>query len=152
MQQVTFKLVADQERPVVIVERGMTALLDTGAYIPLWTDEESILIDKFGATLHKTGIKFTGYGGVAFGNHYKVTLKLGAITYPNMSIIANQDLDTPFNLILSATMFKGMIYEIDDVNHFLNITVPDSESMVRNLRISEKNGRLHVLCNSVWTI
>lgn len=105
MQQVTFKLVADQERPVVIVERGMTALLDTGAYIPLWTDEESILIDKFGATLHKTGIKFTGYGGVAFGNHY-----------------------------------------------FLNITVPDSESMVRNLRISEKNGRLHVLCNSVWTI
>ena len=151
MRQVTLRLAADVERPVVIVGGNMTALLDTGAYIPVWTDEESILTEKLGAVLQKKGISFTGYGGTAIGNLYQVTLKVGALTYPNMSIIANQDLDTPFNLILSATMFRGLIYEVDDVNHFFNISIPDNESMVRNLRIVEENGRIHVLCNSVWS-
>ena len=151
MRQVTLRLAADVERPVVIVGGNMTALLDTGAYIPVWTDEESILTEKLGAVLQKKGISFTGYGGTAVGNLYQVTLKVGALTYPNMSIIANQDLDTPFNLILSATMFRGLIYEVDDVNHFFNISIPDNESMVRNLRIVEENGRIHVLCNSVWS-
>ena len=151
MRQVTLRLAADVERPVVIVSGNMTALLDTGAYIPVWTDEESILTEKLGAVLQKKGISFTGYGGTAVGNLYQVTLKVGTLTYPNMSIIANQDLDTPFNLILSATMFRGLIYEVDDVNHFFNISIPDNESMVRNLRIVEENGRIHVLCNSVWS-
>lgn len=151
MRQVTLRLAADVERPVVIVGGNMTALLDTGAYIPVWTDEESILTEKLGAVLQKKGISFTGYGGTAVGNLYQVTLKVGALTYPNMSIIANQDLDTPFNLILSATMFRGLIYEVDDVNHFFNISIPDNESMVRNLRIVEENGRIHVLCNSAWS-
>ena len=151
MRQVTLRLAADVERPVVIVGGNMTALLDTGAYIPVWTDEESILTEKLGAVLQKKGISFTGYGGTAVGNLYQVTLNVGALTYPNMSIIANQDLDTPFNLILSATMFRGLIYEVDDVNHFFNISIPDNESMVRNLRIVEENGRIHVLCNSVWS-
>lgn len=151
MRQVTLRLAADVERPVVIVGGNMTALLDTGAYIPVWTDEESILTEKLGAVLQKKGISFTGYGGTAVGNLYQVTLKVGMLTYPNMSIIANQDLDTPFNLILSATMFRGLIYEVDDVNHFFNISIPDNESMVRNLRIVEENGRIHVLCNSVWS-
>ena len=150
MRQVTLRLAADVERPVVIVGGNMTALLDTGAYIPVWTDEESILTEKLGAVLQKKGISFTGYGGTAVGNLYQVTLNVGALTYPNMSIIANQDLDTPFNLILSATMFRGLIYEVDDVNHFFNISIPDNESMVRNLRIVEENGRIHVLCNSIW--
>ncbi len=109
------------------------------------------MTEKLGAVLQKKGISFTGYGGTALGNLYQVTLKVGALTYPNMSIIANQDLDTPFNLILSATMFRGLIYEVDDVNHFFNISIPDNESMVRNLRIVEENGRIHVLCNSVWS-
>ena len=144
----TLKLDIDQQRPVVIVGENMTALLDTGAYIPVWTDEESILSEKLGAELVAEGVTFTGFGGETSGNLYKVTLQVGELVYPNMSIVANAELDTPFNLILSATMFQSLIYEVDDKNHRFNVTVPDGESTVRNLRIENSDGRIFVLCNS----
>ena len=144
----TLKLDIDQQRPVVIVGGNMTALLDTGAYIPVWTDEESILSEKLGAELVAEGVTFTGFGGETSGNLYKVTLQVGELVYPNMSIVANAELDTPFNLILSATMFQSLIYEVDDKNHRFNVTVPDGESTVRNLRIENSDGRIFVLCNS----
>ena len=148
MKQMTLKLDIDQQRPVVIVGGNMTALLDTGAYIPVWTDEESILSEKLGAELVAEGVTFTGFGGETSGNLYKATLQVGELVYPNMSIVANAELDTPFNLILSATMFQSLIYEVDDKNHRFNVTVPDGESTVRNLRIENSDGRIFVLCNS----
>ncbi len=148
MKQMTLKLDSLQQRPVVIVGNGMTALLDTGAYIPVWTDDESILVEKLGAEMVAEGVSFTGFGGRATGNLYKVTLQLGDLIYPNMIIISNDDLEVPFNMILSATMFQNLIYEIDDRNHRLNITIPDEESKVRNLRIVNSDGMIHVLCSS----
>lgn len=126
----------------------MTALLDTGAYIPIWTDDEDVLVEKLGAELVAKKVLFTGFGGQASGNLYRVTLRVGELIYPNMVLIANDDLNVPFNLILSATMFQNLIYEIDDKNHRLNITVPDGESTVRNLRIVNSDGKGSVLCNS----
>lgn len=65
-----------------------------------------------------------------------------------MSIIACADLkEVPFQLILSATMFDNLIYEIDCKNHQLNVTVPNDESIVRNLKIKDSEGRFYVLCN-----
>ena len=148
MKQMTLKLDSLQQRPVVIVGNGMTALLGTGAYIPVWTDDESILVEKLGAEMVAEGVSFTGFGGKATGNLYKVTLQLGDLIYPNMIIISNDDLEVPFNMILSATMFQNLIYEIDDRNHRLNITIPDEESKVRNLRIVNLDGKIHVLCSS----
>ena len=40
------------------------------------------------------------------------------------------------------------IYEIDNKHHRLNITVPDDESISRNLTIKDENGRLRVFCTS----
>lgn len=148
MRQMTLKLDSTQQRPVVLVGDNMTALLDTGAYIPVWTDDESILVEKLGAVLVAENVSFTGFGGQASGNLYKVTLQVGDLIYPNMVIIANNDLAVPFNMILSATMFQNLIYEIDDRNHKLNVTVSEEESMVRNLRIVSSDGKIHVLCSS----
>ena len=148
MRQMTLKLDRSQQRPVVIVGDGMTALLDTGAYIPVWTDDENVLVEKLGAELVAKGVTFTGFGGRAIGNLYKVTLWVGDLISPDMTVISNDDLEVPFNMILSATMFQNLIYEIDDKNHRLNITIPDEESMVRNLRIINSDGRIHVLCTS----
>jgi len=36
-------------------------------------------------------------------------------------------------------MFSGLIYEMDDKNHKLNVTIPDDESMVRNLVVRDWN-------------
>lgn len=95
----------------------------------------------------RKNVPLSGFGGATSGNLYKVTLDVGGILYPNMHIVANSELNVSFNLILSATMFDGLIYQIDTVNHVLNIDVPDNESSVRNLRVENKNGKQFVLCD-----
>ncbi len=79
---------------------------------------------------------------------YTLRLDIGGILYPSMHIIANNEINATFNLILSATMFEGLIYQIDTVNHMLNIEIPDWESNVRNLRVVNENGKIFVLCNA----
>ena len=39
-------------------------------------------------------------------------------------------------------MFQNLIYEIDDKNHRLNVTIRDDEGMVRNLHIVNSDGRI----------
>lgn len=51
MKQYTLRLDKTRQRPVVILNNGLTALFDTGAYIPVWTDDEDILISELGAVL-----------------------------------------------------------------------------------------------------
>lgn len=50
-------------------------------------------------------------------------------------------------MLFSATMFSHLVYEIDDQNHQLNITVPDKESVIRNLIIRDIDGNLQVFCS-----
>ena len=44
-------------------------------------------------------------------------------------------------------MFEGLIYQIDTVNHMLNVEIPDWESNVRNLRVVNEDGKTFVLCS-----
>lgn len=46
------------------------------------------------------------------------------------------------------TMFEGLIYQIDTVNHVLNIEIPDWESNIRNLRVVNEDGKVFVLCGA----
>lgn len=147
MRQFSLNLDKKYKRPVVLLSNGLMALLDTGAYIPVWTDEEDILISDMGAELVREKVPLSGFGGSTYGNLYQVSIDIGGIIYPRMHIIANNDINAAFNLILSATMFDGLIYQIDTVNHVLNVDVPDNESNVRNLRIENKDGRQFILCS-----
>lgn len=148
MKQYTLKLDSTRQRPVVMLKNGLTALLDTGAYIPVWTDDEKILTLELGAELVRRDVPLSGFGGCTRDNLYKVSIDIGGILYPNMHIIANNDINATFNLILSATMFEGLIYQIDTVNHALNVEIPDWESNVRNLRVVNEDGKTFVLCNA----
>lgn len=148
MLQMTMDLDDEQQRPVIFLGDELTALLDTGAFVPVWVDDERVLVEKLGAKFVKGHIPLAGFGGIFYGNMYQATFQVGTLTFPNMHIIANGEMKSPFNLILSATMFQGLIYEIDDRSHKLSVTVPDGESPVRNMRIVDSGGRLHVLCES----
>lgn len=149
MKQFTMKLESKHQRPVAVLKNGLTALVDTGAYIPVWTEDEDILVSLLGAELVRKNVQISDFGGVAYGNLYKVNMDIGGILYPSMHIVANNEIDASFNLILSATMFDGLIYQVDTVRHVLNIDVPDTESTVRNLRIVDRDGRQFVLCNGL---
>lgn len=147
MRQFSLNLDATQQRPVVVL-KNLTALLDTGAYIPVWTDDEEILVSDLGAKLVKKDVPFSGFGGTTYGNLYQVTLEVGDLIFPNMHIVANNELNTSYNLILSATMFDGLIYEINTRFHVLNFTIINDSDLVRNLRVVDKDGKIHVLCSA----
>ncbi len=151
MRQFTLSLMKNSLRPVVKLENwnNVRALLDTGAFFPIWTADEDIL-GLLGGRKLKEDLPFSGFGGTTKGNLYELQqIIIGDLIFPNTHIVACKDLrDVPFQLILSATMFQNLIYEVDDKNHKFNVTIPDSESNVRNLRIEDSNGRLHILCHS----
>ena len=148
MKQFTLSLNKNFQRPVVYLEKffNLYAMLDTGSLFPVWIEEESIL-RKIGGIKVADNINFGGFGGSATGNLFKIPLfKIGDLLFPNMHIIAAR-LNMPFQMILSATMFRNLIYEIDTYNHKLNVTIPDTQSNVRNLVIYDKNGIMHVACS-----
>lgn len=148
MKEMILNLDISQQRPVVLLSNNLMALLDTGAFVPVWTDDEELLKKLYNAEFVKSDVPLSGFGGTTKGNLYKATMTIGDLIYPNMHIIANSELNTSFSMIISATMFSGLIYEIDTKNHKLNITIPNDESRIRNLRIQDSNGKLHVLCSS----
>lgn len=89
---------------------------------------------------------FGGFGGMTTGTLYRIPLfRCGELIFPELPIIAAQ-IDLPCQMLLSATMFGGLIYEIDDCHHQFNVTVPDRESLIRKLTVEDKNGKMYVLC------
>ena len=139
----------DTDRPVVYLSLPyrLTALLDTGAVFPVWTQEEPLL-KSFGAVLLQHNVPFGGFGGMTTGHLYRIpNFCIGEMIVPSLPVIVSPR-RLPCQLLLSATVFSRLIYEIDDQNHTLNVNVPDTESLIRNLNIVDENGRLHVFCTS----
>lgn len=149
MKQFTLELNKNIQRPVAKLSdwHQFNAMLDTGALFPVWVDDEEVLIDM-GAECINESVEFGGFGGKARGKLYRLPFfKLGELIYPDFPVIAYK-IEIPCQMLLSASMFSHLRYEIDDENHNLNITVPDSQSCVRNLTIWDENGHLQVLCVS----
>lgn len=147
MKQFTLTMRDDAQHPIVILNDFffLDALLNTGAVLPVWVEKENILKNIGGvpAAFNQT---FSGFGGSTSGTLYNISLfKCGELIFQNFPIIASR-IDLPYQMILSAAMFSHLIYEIDDYYHKLNVTVPDKESHIRNLKVEGKNGILYVLC------
>lgn len=145
----TLKLYPEYQRPVVKLEQfhNLKAMIDTGAVYPVWMSGEERL-RRLGAVKKKDSVPFGGLGGMTRGALYEIpALQLGDLIYPRMGIIAHRS-SFPVPLLLPATMFNNLIYEINNKTHRLNITVPDDESISRNLTIKDENGRLRVFCTS----
>ena len=147
MKQTTLPLSKKSQRPVVILENffHLNAMLDTGAVLPVWVKSEDLLKEIGGIPIAYNQ-SFGGFGGMTTGTLYKLPIfKCGELLYPELPIIAST-INLPCQMILSAPMFDNLIYEIDNYSHKFNVTIPDKESLVRNLRVVDKNGTLHILC------
>ena len=142
----------EDQRPIMYLNLGndnvkVNAMLDSGALFPMWVTDEDILV-HLGASIIKTDVEISGVGGKATGNLYKMdSIEVGDLVYPGLYLVACK-MDLPCHILLSSTMFQNLVYEIDDKNHKLNVSIPDDESIVRNLKIEDKDGKLHVLCCS----
>ncbi len=147
MKQFTLNLLENHSRPIIKLENFSKTriLLDTGSEIPVWVTDENALKD-FNAVKISSNVNFSGFGGMTSGNLYRIPyFQLGDLIYPQMHIIAKR-LNLPCQMLISAPMFDGLIYEIDKVNHKLNVTIPDGRSIVKNVVIYDKDGKMHVIC------
>lgn len=150
MKQFTLNLDGKKRRPVIQVE-GMSMLLDTGAELPIWTAGKQVLLNNLDVEFVKSDVFFSGFGGKVKGDIYKIKgFKLGELTYAGLDVIVCEEYkNATFYMIVSATMFQNLIYQIDDKNHKLNVDIPVGESDVKNLVIKDYKGIAYVLCNGV---
>ena len=113
MTQFTLKFVEDQDNPVIILDsfHNATALIDTGAKIPVWLEDEKD-IQAAGGILKQSNIRIRGLSQkVSTGNLYTLSkFQIGKIIYTKLDIVVLPDKNTTYNILLSATMFRGMIY------------------------------------------
>ena len=152
MLQFTLKLYSKIQRPTFDIHCDkIVAMLDTGALYPIWTKSEELLIKLLKAEYTGKNVPVSGFGGTTTGKVYIIPLlQVGKINYTNMHIVVSDNLGkVPFSIILSATMFQGLIYEIDTVNNCFNVTIPNNESSIRNYKVIDSMGQINILCQSV---
>ena len=153
--EIILSLDQDTDRPIANLfnHYGIAALLDTGARFPVWAGDVKEL-ELLGAEPLKRTVEYSGFGGVTVGDVYRIpvltlTDGVNALNFPQLPIVTNRKLseeNIPFQMILSATMLKNLIYTIDDKHHNLIIQVPDDESLVRNAVVNTEKG-LQILFN-----
>ncbi len=143
--QITIQLDNKARRPIAQINwfDDWRALLDTGSIFPIWNGDGKELEQIFKAKLEKRNVTFGGFGGKTQGNLYRVNFELNGLHYVDMPIIASKLKDKNWDMIISATMFDGMAYEIDTINKKLNIDTKDNQP-VRILRLSNDNNKLSV--------
>lgn len=132
-------------RPVIEVGifPGCRALIDTGAVIPVWVAAESQLAASEG--VHAIGRRGTvsGFGGSSEGNLYEMTLDFDGLYYIDLPIVASRMRNSPWHIILPATLFDNMIYTIDNIRRMAIFEAPDNQ-LVRHLKYSDKDGGLYI--------
>lgn len=147
MKQFSLNLLENFNKPFVYLENffKIRALLDTGADFPVWTVDETFL-EKISGIKINSNVSFGGFGGQTTGNLYQMKyFQLGDLIFPEMHIVTKK-LNLPCQMILSAPMFHDLIYEIDNLNHKLNITILEGKSNVKNLVIYDKAGKMYIAC------
>ena len=134
MQEYLFRTLQDSTRPVIQVGEHLTAVIDTGADIPVCSNAK-MLVSKYGAVeikLPRENKRPRGIGGKIPGKVYMVkSFTVGPLTYPNIKFFVPDHPTMDDNFLFSASMFEGMILEIDLKNHYFKITLPDDEQNVR---------------------
>lgn len=146
----TQNLVEDVSRPIIANYYGGLALIDTGAEIPVCTLPVMVLEKMFQAELRMRNASITGFGGDDYGDIYTIgTIELQGIIYPNIPVfVPRRNRILGFRWILSATMLDRLEYNINMKTHTMTINIPDDESNVRNLRLYDKDGKIHILCET----
>ena len=149
MKEFVLSLNKKPHRPIAYLKdwHGIDAMIDTGSLFPVWVADETIL-EMLGAKLVQNNVGFSGFGGMAKGSLYVIPVfQFGELIFPHFHIVTNK-LNLPCQMILPATMFRNLQYEIDDKNHSFRVTIPDDQSNIRNLVIEDRAGKLYVLCTS----
>jgi len=147
------RLSEDYKKPTINIDE-MVVLIDTGADVPTFMLTEKQLKDVYNAKLFKSvddkgePLKIGGFGGKCTGKIYELEMfKLGELIFPNMRVFVPDNGIKGIDIVISASMFDGLMYDIDTINHTLTVHVPEKEQLIRRVKLEDKDGNIIVLLN-----
>lgn len=147
-----YNLDKKENSPVIVLPwfKNCRVLIDTGSTMPMWL--KSIVPLKIkGAIQQDRQVELSGVGGKTFGTLYKVNFDFGNIHFKDLPIIHKEIKVADAYMILPATLFEDMIYEINNINHTFKVKV-DSNSYYRQFKLKDNNGVPYVyLANTYGT-
>ena len=149
MQILSLALDINSQRPIIALANGYSAMIDTGALLPVWYGNTDTLIKDFNAILWKRNVVLNGIGGSCICNVYKIDLNLKSLKFENLPVAVIENVSASFDLLLSATMFTRVIYTVDMPAHQFRITIPDGESLRQRLTITDQGGVAHVFAQAI---
>lgn len=84
-------------------------------------------------------LELSGVGGRTSGDLYKVNFDFGNIHFKDLPVIHKEIKVADAYMILPATLFEDMIYEINNIEHTFKVSV-DSKSCYRQFKVKDNNG------------
>ena len=101
--------------------------------MPMWL--KSIVPLKIkGAVKQDRQIELSGVGGKTSGELYKVNFDFGNIHFKDLPIVHKEIKVADAYMILPATLFEDMAYEIDNINHTFKVKF-DSKGYYRQFTL-----------------
>ena len=142
MKEFSIPLKKMYERPVIKLYR-LSTLIDTGAVIPVFSIEPAIIEKYFDTKLIlETGF-IGGFGGREKGSVYSIkNFEIGELKFKDFDVFVPNKPKLRFPFLLSATLFYGMDYEFDTINEKFIVRMKDDQSLNRDFKIKDFDGRL----------
>lgn len=146
MKQFSIPLNKAFVKPVMRID-GFTALIDTGASLPVFSFKEEFLIKKYNAKKISERTNINGFGGECYGYIYQLDyLQVGQFSFKNLEVFVPETEKMRHRIILSATMFDGTEYIVDKIgkeNHNFTVKIPDNMPLEREFKIKDIDGYLY---------
>lgn len=142
MKEFSLPLKHKYERPIIELYK-LPALIDTGAVVPVFSIFPTILEKFFDVKIVLPNKFIGGFGGLEKGSVYSIAeFKIGELVFENFEVFVPNEPRLKFPFLLSATLFYGTDYEFDTINEKFIVRLNDNQSLKRDFKIKDLNGRL----------
>lgn len=147
-----YNLDKKENSPVIVLPwfNNCRVLIDTGSTMPMWL-KSIVPLKMKGAVKQERQLILNGVGGKTTGELYKVNFDFGNIHFKDLPIIHKEIKVADAYMILPATLFEGMVYEINNIDYTFKVKV-DNKGCYRQFKIKDNNGIPYVyLANTYET-
>ena len=143
MKEFSIPMLADYQRPVVKLY-NLPTLIDTGSLVPVFSMYPEIFQKYFDSKLIMENRVIGGFGGNEAGAVYSIkNFKIGELNFNNFEVFVPIEPKIKFPFLLSATLFHGMNYEVDNLNSRFVVRMKDEQKLEREFKIRELRGMLY---------
>ncbi|MCI8975354.1 MAG: hypothetical protein HFH79_17540 [Lachnospiraceae bacterium] len=150
MIEEVYSLDLKENSPVFVIPwfNNCRVLVDTGATLPIWLKSVIPLKIK-GAVKMDENVNLNGVGGKVTADLYRVNFDLGNIHFKNLPVVHKELKVADAYMILPATLFDGMMYEVDNINGTFTIKF-DKSGYYRYFKIKDTDGIPYVYLSGAY--